>query len=199
MTEITRRGGLGLRWPRRPWCTAFCTFSKARTSIWRMRSRLTPNSADSSSSVSGSSASRRASNTRRSRSFKPFERVVQHAAALVALLGLGERRLLVHGVVDQPVLPLAALGVVAHRGVEREVAGKPPVHRDHVLLGHAELVAISFTWSGLRSPSSSALSWPLILRRLKNSFFCAAVVPIFTRLHERRMYSWIAALIHHMA
>ena len=61
------------------------------------------------------------------------------------------------------------------------------------------LVAISFTWSGRKSPSSSALSWPLILRRLKNSFFCAAVVPIFTRLHERRMYSWIAALIHHMA
>ena len=37
------------------------------------------------------------------------------------------------------------------------------------------------------------------LRRLKKSFFCAAVVPIFTRLHERRMYSWIEARIHHMA
>ena len=37
------------------------------------------------------------------------------------------------------------------------------------------------------------------LRRLKNSFFCAAVVPIFTRLHDRRMYSWIEARIHHIA
>ena len=39
----------------------------------------------------------------------------------------------------------------------------------------------------------------LALRRLKNSFFCAAVVPIFTRLHDRRMYSWIEARIHHIA
>ena len=37
------------------------------------------------------------------------------------------------------------------------------------------------------------------LRRLKKSFFCAAVVPIFTRLHDRRMYSWIDARIHHIA
>ena len=49
-------------------CTARCTFSKARTSIWRMRSRLTPNSADRSSSVAGSSRRRRASKMRRSRS-----------------------------------------------------------------------------------------------------------------------------------
>ena len=44
-----------------------------------------------------------------------------------------------------------------------------------------------------------ALIWPFTLRRLKNSRFWLAVVPIFTRLHERRMYSWIEALIHHMA
>ena len=48
-----------------------------------------------------------------------LQRVVQHAAALVALLGFGKRRLLVHGVVDQPVLPLAALGIVPDRRVER--------------------------------------------------------------------------------
>jgi hypothetical protein len=47
--------------------TAFCTFSKARTSFWRTRSRETPNSSASSSSVIGSSASRRASKMRRSR------------------------------------------------------------------------------------------------------------------------------------
>ena len=50
-------------------CTAFCTFSKALTSIWRMRSRETPNSVERSSSVTGSSARRRASKMRRSRSF----------------------------------------------------------------------------------------------------------------------------------
>ena len=49
------------------------------------------------------------------------------------------------------------------------------------------------------SPSSRALISLLALRRLKNSFFWAAVVPIFTRLQERRMYSWIEARIHHMA
>ena len=48
--------------------TAFWTFSKARTSICRMRSRDTPNSADKSSRVAGSSARRRASKMRRSRS-----------------------------------------------------------------------------------------------------------------------------------
>ena len=60
-------------------------------------------------------------------------------------------------------------------------------------------VAICFTWSGRRSPSSSAEIRPFALRRLKNSFFWLAVVPIFTSDHERRMYSWMAALIHHMA
>ena len=34
---------------------------------------------------------------------------------------------------------------------------------------------------------------------LKNTFFWLADVPIFTSDHERRMYSWIAALIHHAA
>ena len=65
--------------------------------------------------------------------------------------------------------------------------------------GTPSLVAICLTWSGRRSPSSRALSCPFMRRRLKNSFFCAAVVPIFTRLHERRMYSWMEARIHHMA
>jgi hypothetical protein len=45
-----------------PFFTDFCTFSKADTPIWRTRSRETPNSAASSLSVIGSSASRRASN-----------------------------------------------------------------------------------------------------------------------------------------
>ena len=45
------------------------------------------------------------------------------------------------------------------------------------------------TWSGRRSPSSSAEILLFALRRLKNSFFWFAVVPIFTSDHERRMYS----------
>jgi hypothetical protein len=60
-------------------------------------------------------------------------------------------------------------------------------------------VAILVTVSGFRSPSSIACNWPFSLRRLKNSFFCAAVVPIFTSDQLCRMYSWMAARIHHMA
>ena len=58
---------------------------------------------------------------------------------------------------------------------------------------------IDSTWSSRKSPSSSAEIRLLALRRLKNSFFWLAVVPIFTSDHERRMYSWIDARIHHMA
>jgi hypothetical protein len=59
--------------------------------------------------------------------------------------------------------------------------------------------AMIFTWSSRISPSlrMEILLWAL--RRLKNTFFWLAVVPIFTSDHERRMYSWIAALIHHTA
>ena len=56
-----------------------------------------------------------------------------------------------------------------------------------------------WTFSGDRSPSSSARSSPFSLRRLKNSFFCCAVVPRRTSDHDCRMYSWMAARIHHMA
>ena len=49
------------------------------------------------------------------------------------------------------------------------------------------------------SPSSSAEMRLLARRRLKNSFFWLAVVPIFTSDQERRIYSWIDALIHHIA
>src|SRR5882724_8875280 len=52
--------------------------------------------------------------------------------------------------------------------------------------------AMIFTWSSRISPSSrmEILLWAL--RRLKNTFFWLAVVPIFTSDHERWMYSWIA-------
>src|SRR5262245_36813709 len=47
-------------------------------------------------------------------------------------------------------------------------------------------LAMSFTWSGRRSPSFRAEILLLALQRLKKSFFWLAVVPIFTRDHERR-------------
>ena len=46
--------------------------------------------------------------------------------------------------------------------------------------GTSSTRAIFATCSGCRSPSSIACIWPFRRRRLKNSFFCAAVVPIFT-------------------
>ena len=65
--------------------------------------------------------------------------------------------------------------------------------------GTASRSEMTFTCSGERSPSSIALIWPFTRRRLKNSFFWAAVVPILTSDQLCRMYSWIAARIHHMA
>src|SRR5258708_9619242 len=48
-------------------------------------------------------------------------------------------------------------------------------------------LASRLTWSGRMSRSSSAEIWLLALRRLKNSFFWLAVVPILTSDHERRI------------
>ena len=118
--------------------TAFCTFSKARTSIWRTRSRDTPNSSASSSSVIGSSARRRASKMRRSRSLSTRERVAERLVAVLRLLGFGEPALLADAVVDQPIQPFAGIAVLADRRVERGIAAEPAVHVDHVLLGDAE-------------------------------------------------------------
>ena len=111
-------------------------------------------------------------------------------AAVNELLARDEPRLLVGTLVDQPVLPLAEIAVLADRRVERGVAAEP---------AGASRRAMIFTWSGRISPSSRMEILLLALRRLKNSFFWLAVVPIFTSDHERRMYSWIEALIHHMA
>ena len=49
------------------------------------------------------------------------------------------------------------------------------------------------------SPLSIAKIWFFNFLRLKNNFFCAAVVPILTKLHDLKIYSWIEALIHHIA
>ena len=55
------------------------------------------------------------------------------------------------------------------------------------------------TASGGRSPLPVSPSLLLMRRRLKNSFFCPAVVPSFTIDQLCRMCSWIDARIHHMA
>ena len=117
--------------------TASWIFSKALTSICRTRSRETPNSVESSSSVIGSSASRRASKMRRSRGLRTesasrsaASRFWPSCSATTIVSWLAE-------VVDEPVLPLA-LALLAQRRVERDVAAEPAVHVDDVLLGDAE-------------------------------------------------------------
>src|SRR6266566_1605611 len=114
-------------------CTVRCTFWKARTSIWRTRSREMSNSTARSSSVIGSSASWRASKMRRSRSLST-ESASERLLAVVRFLVLDEPRLLIGDLVDEPVLPFAGIAVVADWRVERHVAAKATVHVDHVLL-----------------------------------------------------------------
>ena len=73
-TDLPVAIGFGIRTPSQAAAAvriAFCSFSNARTSIWRTRSRLTPYSPASSSSVVGSSLSRRWVRMWRSRSVSP--------------------------------------------------------------------------------------------------------------------------------
>src|SRR5712671_3740595 len=124
--------------------TAFCTFSNESASIWRTRSRETPNS---------------------SASFRERDRVlgeptrfedaslaiVEHGerrgkrlAAVVELVARGKGSLLARSLVSQPVQPFAGIAVRANRRVERGVAAEPPVHVDHVLLRDAEPLGDGF-------------------------------------------------------
>src|SRR3569833_1331212 len=66
------------------------------------------------------------------------QRADERVVTVVALLAVGEDALLRRRVVDQPVLPLSRLAIVADRRVERGVAAKTAVHIDDVPLGHAE-------------------------------------------------------------
>src|SRR6516225_6998580 len=49
-----------------------------------------------------------------------------------------ERSLLARRVVDEPILPLTALAVIADRRVERSVATEAAIHVDHILFRHAK-------------------------------------------------------------
>ena len=118
--------------------TADCTFSKARTSICRTRSRDTPNSAARSSSVIGSSGQAPRLEDAAFSGVEHADGAVQRLAAMIELLVLGHDGFLVGRVIDQPVLPFAGLAVVADRRVERRIAAEPAVHVDHVLVRDAE-------------------------------------------------------------
>src|SRR6516164_216121 len=166
---------------------------------WRTRSRETPNSSASSWSVIGSSASRRASKMRRSRSLSTESaeaRALRRppnsllAASVVSWSRCSSTNQSCHSL----ELPSSRIGASSDTS--------PPRRRFMSTTSCSvtpRRLAMSLTWSGRKSPSSSTEILLLALRRLKKSFFWLTVVPIFTRDHERRMYSWIAALIHHMA
>src|ERR1700722_14526468 len=65
------------------------------------------------------------------------QRAVQRIHANARFLAVGEQRFLIHGVIDQPVLPLA-LAALAQGRIEGSVAAETAVHIDHVLLADAE-------------------------------------------------------------
>ena len=151
--------------------TAFCTFSKARTSIWRTRSRETPNSSASSSSVIGSSARRRASKMRRSRSLSTVSASpsalcrfsdCSDSASRLSWLTLSSTSQSIHS----PESPSSRIGALSE--------ASPPRRRFMSITSCSvtpRRLAMSLTWSGRMSPSSSAEIRLLALRRLKNSFF----------------------------
>src|SRR5215472_18073516 len=106
---------------------------------------------------------------------------------------------------DQPALDRRLGAVGANPPFIEDIAGNagdkasPPPSMFTSVWVTPSCRAMIFTASGRMSPSSSTIILFLALRRLKNSFFWFSVVPIFINKHERRMYSWIAALIHHVA
>jgi hypothetical protein len=85
------------------------------------------------------------------------------------------------------------------QGIERDVAAEPPVHVDHVLFSDAEAPGDELDLVGAQVALFQGGDLALGFAKIEESFLWLAVVPIFTNDHERRIYSWIAALIHHMA
>ena len=111
------------------------------------------------------------------------------AARRFAVSSLSARMLLVRGIVDQPVLPLA-VALLAQRRVERGVARQATVHLDHFLLAHAKLGRDRSGVLGLEVAFLESGDLALGLAQVEEQFLLiSAVVPSFTRLHERRIYS----------
>ena len=179
---------------------AFCTLSKARTSICRMRSRDTPNVSASSSSVSGSSASCRASKMSRSRSLSTVERAGQAASCRspiprVRPAGFPGRAC------RRPASPAIRRNFrFAKRRIERGVRRRQAaVHLDHFALGDAQLSGTAWPGPACRSPSSMRADMALGLAQIEEQLLLRRGG---AHLHQRpgaQEYSWIAALIHHMA
>jgi membrane protein len=181
---------------------ADCSFSNARTSIWRIRSRLTSIDLAQLLERLGVVGQPPLGQDVLLAVVEALHRVDQQFVTDTALLGLGDALVLERPGVDKKVLPLALAAFVALQETLSDVS--PPIAiRRFIEMTSSSVtprsVAILATSAGFRSPSSNASIWFFIRRRLKNSFFWAAVVPILTRLHERRMNSWIDALIHHIA
>ena len=108
------------------------------------------------------------------------ERVDEHVVPLPEFLRVGRDILGSRRLVDQQVLELQ-LGVVALQSVERMgLAPQALVHLDDIGLLHIELMRDLRTVSGAKGPSPMSLSSAAIRLRLKNSFFCGALVPMRT-------------------
>ena len=105
---------------------------------------------------------------------------------------------LVGGVIDQPILPFAFTS--ARIG---ELSEASPDRRRFI-----DTTSSSVTLSvrgdlldlvGMQIAVVQRRDLALHLAQVEEQPLLAAVVPILTRLHERRTYSWIEARIHHMA
>src|SRR5215468_1903165 len=107
--------------------------------------------------------------------------------AAVELLACGECRLLVGTLVNQPVLPLAGITVLADRSVERYIAPKASVHVDHVLLGDADAPGDELDLVGAQVALFQGGDLALGLTKIEEEFLLVGGGAIFTRDHERRI------------
>src|SRR5262249_35733844 len=103
--------------------------------------------------------------------------------AAVGRLACGECRLLVGMLVNQPVLPLAGITVLADRSVERYIAPKASVHVDHVLLGDAEASGDELDLVGAQVALFQGGDLALGLAKIEEEFL---LVSGGTHLHQRQ-------------
>ena len=110
-----------------------------------------------------------------------------------------DRRLLVFAVVHQPVLPFVRAVVVADRRVQRRAVAEAAVHVDHVLLRDPEVPGDGRDMVGMHFAFLEGGDPALGRAEIEEQLPSFAVLPILTTDHERRIYSWMADLNHHMA
>ena len=201
----------GRRRPQARLPSALRIFFSAATSIWRMRSALTPYSAASSCSVmppeaSSLTFSQRSSTMRRLRASSASSACAMPSPASQSRWRASSARVgslrVVGQVGDRRVALLAVVGLRLQRHV---AAGQARLHLDHFVgldvqlarhrvdLGRRQRVAVRVGVERRRSFMPC-----FIERRLKNSLRCALVVATLTMRQFFRMYSWISALIQCM-